>query len=560
MAEGNSDNVLSFGRVVYVEPNNNITGTGKGTNFTFEPEDYSILVDLQVDVVDRFAYNGSGGKEQLQYTLEWDAKGTKTSMFKGTNGLLTTRAMDTTFHDIKDNYNQEAIGINSIEIRYNSWNYPEITINFTDIRGASLMAAADYSHDYITDDINKAKYADNFANSFFSTFFKFPYPRYTLIVKGFYGRPVSYMLCVNDFKTRFNSQNGNFDVTVSFIGYMYGLLTDIPMRLLFAAPYSEYRGEEYWKQQTEGGHFIYEDTKQKMLTFLELDSAIKSLPENLKKLPNVLETLEKNKKLETKKQVIEEIRGYYNAFINQFDHKTNEKKGLAEFTTTGKSESGSEAVGREYIFLFAKCEDSNECPMLHDNNHVYIKREGKYKVITEYVPGFRGPGYYLYAECPYCNGTGTVKRSGDNITFNNVIEDNTDAKNILWKKVAEYNEMEENAENRLPYFSGINDETNSTTTLFGASVYNDGSYSNKFSDTDSIFSFGNVNSADYEQIRGFLGGKGKDTATQISKDGSVAVCIICVDAFKKALNDGISKADLAIQQGNEDLKKKRLEI
>lgn len=557
MAEGNSDNVLSFGRVVYVEPNNNITGTGKGTNFTFEPEDYSILVDLQVDVVDRFAYNGSGGKEQLQYTLEWDAKGTKTSMFKGTNGLLTTRAMDTTFHDINDNYNQEAIGINSIEIRYNSWNYPEITINFTDIRGASLMAAADYSHDYITDDINKAKYADNFANSFFSTFFKFPYPRYTLIVKGFYGRPVSYMLCVNDFKTRFNSQNGNFDVTVSFIGYMYGLLTDIPMRLLFAAPYSEYRGEEYWKQQTEGGHFIYEDTKQKMLTFLELDSAIKSLPENLKKLPNVLETLEKNKKLETKKQAIEEIRGYYNAFINQFDHKTNEKKGLAEFTTTGKSESGSEAVGREYIFLFAKCEDSNECPMLHDNNHVYIKREGKYKVITEYVPGFRGPGYYLYAECPYCNGTGTVKRSGDNITFNNVIEDNTDAKNILWKKVAEYNEMEENAENRLPYFSGINDETNSTTTLFGASVYNDGSYSNKFSDTDSIFSFGNVNSEDYEQIRTFLGSKGKDIATQISKDGSVAVCIICVDAFKKALNDGISKADLAIQQGNEDLKKKQ---
>lgn len=557
MAGGNSDNVLSFGRVVYVEPNNNINGTGKGTNFTFNPEDYSILVDLQVDVVDRFAYNGSGGKEQLQYTLEWDAKGTKTSMFKGTNGLLTTRAMDTTFHDIKDNYNQEAIGINSIDIRYNSWNYPEITINFTDIRGASLMAAADYSNDYVSDDINKAKYADNFANSFFSTFFRFPYPRYTLIVKGFYGRPVSYMLCVNDFKTRFNSQNGNFDVTVSFIGYMYGLLTDIPMRLLFAAPYCEYKGIEYWKQQTEGGHFIYEDTKQKMLTFLELDAALKSLPANLEKLPNVLATLENNKKLETKKQALEEIKGYYNAFIDQFRHETNENKAFTELTTTGKSESGSEAVGREYIFLFAKCDDSEECPSLHETNHVYVKSESKYKIIKEYVPGFRGPGYYIYDECPYCKGSGSVKRSGDSIIFNNKVEDNTDAKNILWKKVTEYNEMEGNPELRLPYFSGIHNESGSQSPLLGASVYNDGSYSNKFSDTDSIFSFGNVNSADYEQIKTFLGGKGKDIATQISKDGSVAVCIICVDNFKKALNDGISKADLAIQQGNEDMKKKQ---
>ena len=113
-------NPHQFGRVIYIEPNNDIDGTGKGTNFTHNPEDYSILVDLQVDVVDRFAYNGSGSKEAIEYTLEWDAKGTKTSMFKGTNGMLTTRAMDTTFNDIINDYNQEAIGINSIEIRYNS--------------------------------------------------------------------------------------------------------------------------------------------------------------------------------------------------------------------------------------------------------------------------------------------------------------------------------------------------------------------------------------------------------------------------------------------------------
>ena len=35
------DNTLQFGRVIYVEPNNNIEGTGRGTNFTFKPEDYN---------------------------------------------------------------------------------------------------------------------------------------------------------------------------------------------------------------------------------------------------------------------------------------------------------------------------------------------------------------------------------------------------------------------------------------------------------------------------------------------------------------------------------------
>ena len=71
MAETVSNNTVEFGRVVYIEPNNNINNTGKGTNFTFEPEDYSILVDLQVDVVDRFAFNSGNGKEQMQFMCIW---------------------------------------------------------------------------------------------------------------------------------------------------------------------------------------------------------------------------------------------------------------------------------------------------------------------------------------------------------------------------------------------------------------------------------------------------------------------------------------------------------
>ena len=166
MARDINGNTVEFGRVVYVEPNNNINGTGRGTNFTFDPEDYSILVDLQVEVVDRFGYDNPDANTQIQYTMEWDAKGSRTSLFRGTNGFLSTNVLDTTFHDVKDNINQEAIGINSIEIRYNSWNYPEITIQFTDIRGASLMATSDYLHEPVGEGLEKEKYADNFANTF----------------------------------------------------------------------------------------------------------------------------------------------------------------------------------------------------------------------------------------------------------------------------------------------------------------------------------------------------------------------------------------------------------
>ena len=573
MANQSNDNILQFGRVLYVEPNNNVKGTGKGTNFTFNPEDYSILVDLQVDVVDRYAYYGSGTREEIQYTLEWDAKGTKTSMFKGTNGLLTTRAMDTSFDEIINNYNQEAIGINSIDIKYNSWNYPEITIQFTDIRGAALLSSADYIHSPLAGNANKAKFADNFANSFFATFFRFPYPRYTLIVKGFYGRPVSYTLCVNDFKTKFNSGTGNFDVTVSFIGYMYGLLTDIPMRLLFAAPYNEYPGgQDYWATQTDQNkefRFHYRETKTPMYTFFELNENIKQINKRLPKLKEFQEVVEKEKKLQAKKTGLQEIQNIYNTYLASFNSESNNKKASREYRvepvkTSGEMAEGVEYEGRKYVILFSGSANviKKGCPNCGGSGKVpeNYTASSNYGVTT----------VTHTKECPVCKGTGKGERTlGE--TDGVEVCTNTDTRTTLYNEIVKYNDVPENSESKVVFIPRIDSPENCGKPLRGTIVYRQKSKDEE-SETEPVFEyleqdldgkniFHDVKDEDRDSIIDYLkNGEGLTTAKQIAADtkcNSVAVAVLFVSDFENSVGIGLNGIDDKIKEAAEEVKKQQ---
>lgn len=109
----------------------------------------------------------------------------------------------------------EALGITSIDIEFNSSQVPLVTINFVDIRGAAIFQAG--------------------ATSKYNVFFRLPYPLYQLKVKGFYGKPVTYCLHMTKFTSKFNSQTGNFEITTNFVGYTYALLSDMLMTYLRAA-------------------------------------------------------------------------------------------------------------------------------------------------------------------------------------------------------------------------------------------------------------------------------------------------------------------------------------
>lgn len=259
--------IAKTGRLVWIEPNkiDEVSDTG-----TFDYEDYSICVDLEVKIPKR----GSCGNEdelivfQTNHTTAKD----RISFFTGTDGFLTTSFTDITAADPTSN--KETLGVSSIDITYNSYFYPQVTIKFVDVRGSSLM--------YPQEDMFK----NGSQGSFFKALFCFPYPQFTLKVKGFYGKQVEYTLAVEDFKTSFNPESGNFECVVKFIGYMYGVYADVPMSYLIVAPYAEtdvYNGRTYWEEQKNNGTFVYNNGNP-LHTFIELKQKLKDAADEIKKL------------------------------------------------------------------------------------------------------------------------------------------------------------------------------------------------------------------------------------------------------------------------------------
>lgn len=273
---------LVNGRVLYYDPNGvRISGSNDNSIFnrdlTKDPEDLSIAVDLQVVTKKR----GSIYSEENGTTTTWSliGSGTKVNFLGGSNldGGKNSNVLTDFFSNIGDKKDgvvenlPEAMCINSIDIEFSSWYAASVSITFTDVRGAALFSSADYV-DYLKDNNQPAK--DDY-ESFYKTFFSFPYPMYKLKVKGFYGDAVTYPLHCSDFKAQFNSATGNFDVTVSFIGYTYAMLNDVIMPYLIAAPYCEYEGKTYWESEVTAGRFISSEGNP-LPTLYELISKIKN--------------------------------------------------------------------------------------------------------------------------------------------------------------------------------------------------------------------------------------------------------------------------------------------
>lgn len=275
-------------RITYIEPNNlpsefaaKSSNGVKLDNITWAPEDLNISVDLQVIIPSRI-YRKSDNFDIFNID---DSNIEKISILSGeklkdNKSFLTDDYTTISYQEIKNNNkgSKELLGINSIHISFDSHMYPRVTMNFTDVRGASLMMPQEYN-------LEKDK-NEKVCQSFFQSFFKFPYPRFLLSVKGIYGTCVSFVLSVDDFKATFNSETGNFDVVVTFIGLMYGLYTDIPMNYLIMAPYigstNKNLTNEYWASKTKpGGEFFFKEKdgieSKPISTFFEFRNNYKNL-------------------------------------------------------------------------------------------------------------------------------------------------------------------------------------------------------------------------------------------------------------------------------------------
>lgn len=248
-----TDNVKEFNRIVYVEPNDfeKINGEPLTPDYT----DYTIYCNLIVERVSRLKH-GNGGKNQsgdasIMYDLN-DGKQGWVSFFQGESkeyNYLSTSYTDIHFNSIEKHNIVEGLQVESIDISYVNRFVPTVVINMVDIRGGGLFGREEAIHpNGNISNSNMEKDSDgNAIDNIYSGFMTFPYPRYKLHVKGFYGKDVVYQLTCSKFNARFDSNTGNFNITCEFIGYEYGFLADLPFQYILAAPYTKV-GREYWKK------------------------------------------------------------------------------------------------------------------------------------------------------------------------------------------------------------------------------------------------------------------------------------------------------------------------
>lgn len=249
------DKGKQIGKLLYFDPNNvtirndgdNISTIFNGLELIQTPEDYSIAVDLEV--INKSRNNVVLNDQKMTFGMT-DTKGT-TNFLQGKNientNVLSTFFTDITYSGDEPNNVNEAMCINSIDIEFTSWYVASVIIKFTDVRGASLYSPSEY----LNSENGNKKTPDG---SIFSGFFTMPYPIFNLRIKGFYGNTVHYPLHLTDFKSEFDSEKGNVEITCHFIGYTYAMLNDVQVSYLLSAPNTN-EGNAYWETQIKNGRF-----------------------------------------------------------------------------------------------------------------------------------------------------------------------------------------------------------------------------------------------------------------------------------------------------------------
>ena len=394
-----------YSKVFYVEPNYNTQAEERINTpyYLHDMEDYCIYVDLEVEIYDRNV-EGMNGTHTLLFSWKTNRDGSETASFlsgskiryggeNGTDGfqVLTTNYMNTHYDDIvgdnttEQSQNPELFGIKSIDIDYNNYAVPQVEITFTDIRGTSLFGPEEFRHRVTQNGIGGFS-DDDIAGSFFKCFFTFPYPKFTLRVKGFYGQGVSYELTCAKFTTKFDSQKGNFDATASFVGYSYSLLNDITLNAVLAAPLSDYLGKEYWVSRggslteteigdtslsTSGdssGAFTIADPNGKLLpmpTFNRILSVMDNLIDVRSKLqdtdPDAYRAANNN---DTYIRQLKRVMSLYDTYCQEVINKLQEKyQGYVYIQYTNNDGSSCDAIGKQVAGIAAFIESNTTNPL-----------------------------------------------------------------------------------------------------------------------------------------------------------------------------------------------------
>jgi len=221
---------VDHNNLIYLDPNS-VLNNGFVEPRAVEPENLMMYINLEADLVPRSTLIANDAKS----TLISVAEGTLNFMRNADGSDYDTRWTDA-YTDFNERTNvgeknslisneangrdatAQSFGISNISIKVMGANFiPRVDIKFIDVRGKTLF--------------------DSPSNSPYAAFFHIPWPIFYLTVKGYYGKAIKYRLHLIKFNSKYNPNNGNFEIDCNFVGSTYAYLADISLESVLNAPY-----------------------------------------------------------------------------------------------------------------------------------------------------------------------------------------------------------------------------------------------------------------------------------------------------------------------------------
>lgn len=138
-----------------------------------------------------------------------------------TNDWTDFFTQDSANNPSADDYiiDSESFGISDIKISINASNLPRVIITFVDIQGRLLFQNGDNP------------------NNPYNIFFTYPYPKFLLTYKGYYGKAVETPLVLRKSDIKFDSNDGNYSITAEFESEIFAIFNSFLIIYAYVAPY-----------------------------------------------------------------------------------------------------------------------------------------------------------------------------------------------------------------------------------------------------------------------------------------------------------------------------------
>ena len=246
--EDNDENIFvefDYNNIFLIDPNRVVNSEGKIKERTVKQERLVMYANLECNLTPRtkLAVGASqddrnqtinigsinflkqGDKEYLDnsYTDELTGKNTlkgdsENGFGFGVNQIKQNDGNQTLLSDGKEgSVNNGLLGITSININTSLSLYPTIQMSLEDIKGRAMFESGQ--------------------NSPYAAFFNFPYPKFYLTIKGYYGKATRLPLMLQTFTSRYDTGDGNFKIDLKFYTYKFTMLAETTMGYLLAVPH-----------------------------------------------------------------------------------------------------------------------------------------------------------------------------------------------------------------------------------------------------------------------------------------------------------------------------------